>query len=151
MTAAGSPEGGARQHMISSRATIRVLATGWSALHLPRVPFAPIVLEHLIIETTRLKLVEVPHSDPKHSLTELLNGCFVHFMLLNKLQDEFCCSNACRDGRDSDPPPRPRLALPNKPQIVPERSRPVFVPRPYAPRRPNNLSPCDGFLPKWCR
>ena len=75
--------------MTSSRASIRILATGWRALHRPRVPFATIVLEHLINETTRLKLVEVSHSDPKHSLAELFNDCLVHFMLLNKLQDEF--------------------------------------------------------------
>ena len=86
----------------------------------------------------------------KHSLTDLFNGCFVHFILLNKLQYEFCCSNGCRDERGSDRPPPPRLKRPSEPQIVPERSRPVFVPRPLAPRRRSNLSPCDGFLPKWC-
>ena len=86
----------------------------------------------------------------KHSLAELFSSCFVDFMLLNKLQDEFCCSNACRDERDSDRPPRPRLKHPNEPQIVHERSRPVFFPKPYAPRTRSNPSPCDGFLPKWC-
>ena len=86
----------------------------------------------------------------KHSLAELFSSCFVHFMLLNKLQHEFCCSNGCRDERGSDRPPRPRLKHQNEPQSVPERSHLVFVPRPLAPRRPNNPSPCGGFLPKWC-
>ena len=60
-------------------------------------------------------------------------------------------TNGCRNERDSDRPPRPRLKRQNEPQIVPERSRPVFFPKPLVPRTPNNLSPCDGFLPKWCR
>jgi hypothetical protein len=71
-------------------------------------------------------------------------------MVLNRLQDEFCCSNVCRDGRDSAHRLPPRLALPSEPRIVPERSRPVFFPRPLAPRTRSNPSPCGGFLPKWC-
>ena len=77
----------------------------------------------------------------KHSLAELFSGCLVHFMVLNRLQDEFCCSNVCRDGRDSAHRPPPRLALPSEPRIVPERSRPVFFPRPLAPRKRSNPSP----------